>query len=160
MEGVTMREIPSDAVGPGNRPPLIFGAILGAILLHKAFALPSPLPKAARILGFPLVLAGLLLGGSAFKAQRRVGTTPNPYQPTTVLVETGPYRFTRNPMYIGMALIAAGLAFLLNAFWALLLIPGMLFSVDRGMVSKEEQYLEARFGEDYQEYKSRVPRWV
>ena len=155
-----MREVPPDALGPVVPPPLVFGGILGAILLHRAFGLPSPLPKTARLLGFPLVLAGMLLGGTAFASQRRAGTTPDPYQPTTVLVETGPYRVTRNPMYIGMALIAAGLAFLMNAFWALFLIPGMLFAVDRGTVRKEEDYLERRFGEDYREYKSRVPRWM
>src|SRR5689334_7898772 len=124
MENEIMNENQLDVAGPVVKPPLVFGGVIGAALLHRAFSLPSPLPKTIRMLGFPLILAGLVLGGSALAAQRRVGTTPDPYRPTTVLVETGPYRFTRNPMYIGMALMASGFALLLNAFWTLFLVPG------------------------------------
>ena len=155
-----MLDQPKESVGHGINPPLLFGSMVGALLLHKAFSLPSPLPKAARIAGIPLVLFGLFLGGSAVAAQRRAGTPVNPTQPTQAIVQGGPYRFTRNPIYLGMALAYSGLALLLNAVWGLLLLPVMVIALDRGMIRGEEAYLERNFGEVYRQYKDRVRRWL
>lgn len=149
-----------ETVGPGINPPAVFGVMLGSLLLPRMFSLPSPLPKPARAAGIPLILLGALLGGSALMAQRRAGTTPNPTQPATALVQNGPYRYTRNPMYLGMATIYAGLAILLNEIWNLLLLPVMVLALDRGMVRREEAYLERRFGWRYRRYKRKVRRWI
>jgi len=127
---------------------------------QKARGVPSPLPKPARPLGIPLIAAGLLLGGTAVKAQFQAGTPVDPHQPTTALVESGPYRFTRNPIYLSFAFIIPGVALLFNTLWTLPLVPGMLAILDREMVQREEVYLEQKFGREYKEYKARVPRWL
>jgi protein-S-isoprenylcysteine O-methyltransferase Ste14 len=104
-------------------------------------------------------MTGLWLGSSAFITQRRAGTSPDFRKQTTALVVGGPYRISRNPIYLGMALTISGLAFILNAVWSLVLLPIVLLILDRGIVQGEETYLEQKFGVDYLEYKNRVPRW-
>ena len=155
-----MQDSSSDAVGPGVYPPVIFGSLLLTIILQRIFGVPSPLSKSVRLVGFPMLIFGLFLGGSAVKAQYQVGTPVDPHLPTTALVQTGPYRLTRNPIYLSFALIISGLAFLFNTSWSLTLLPGMVFILDKGMVRREEDYLEQKFGEEYRQYKKRVPRWV
>jgi protein-S-isoprenylcysteine O-methyltransferase Ste14 len=91
---------------------------------------------------------------------RRAGTTENPFKPSTALVFDGPYRFTRNPMYLGMAAVYVGLAFVLGLMWALLFLPLVLIAVDRLVIAREEPYLERKFGEEYVAYKRRVRRWI
>ena len=83
-----------------------------------------------------------------------------PMKPTTALVTSGPYRVTRNPMYVGMAFLYAGLALSLGVIWALALLPAVLLMVDRLVIAREERYLEAKFGEEYRDYKRRVRRWL
>ena len=89
---------------------------------------------------------------------RRLGTTPNPAGPTTALAVGGPYRFTRNPMYLGLVFLMAGLAFLANALWPLVLLPVVI--VRRAVIDREERDLTAEFGEEYLRYKARVRRWL
>ncbi len=156
-----MSEKQNQAVGTGMvHPPVIFGIGLGTIILQKVLGVPSPLPRPARPAGLPLIAAGLLLGGAAFKAQQQAHTPVDPHLPTTALVESGPYRFTRNPIYLSFALIVSGVALLFNAFWTLPLVPGMLAILDRGMVPREEVYLEQKFGKKYRNYKQKVHRWI
>jgi protein-S-isoprenylcysteine O-methyltransferase Ste14 len=78
---------------------------------------------------------------------------------STIVVE-GPYRFTRNPLYVASALIYAGIAVRLNGLWAALLLPLVLGVVDRGVIEREERYLERKFGEEYLRYKAQVRRWI
>jgi protein-S-isoprenylcysteine O-methyltransferase Ste14 len=156
-----MEENQGPAVGTRRvRPPIVLGSMLGIVLLYRAFGLPSPLGKTARAIGVPLMVGGLALAGSAFRAQMKAGTAVDPDQPTTVLVESGPYRFTRNPIYLGMALLFSGFAIVMNALWTLLLLPGMVLALDRGMVRPEENYLTRKFGDRYQQYLRHVPRWI
>jgi len=91
---------------------------------------------------------------------RRLGTTPNPAGPTTALAVGGPYRFTRNPMYLGLVFLMAGLAFLANALWPLVLLPVVIVIVRRAVIDREERDLTAEFGEEYLRYKARVRRWL
>jgi protein-S-isoprenylcysteine O-methyltransferase Ste14 len=112
------------------------------------------------VLGATLLGAGLLLGGLAVKTLRQAGTSPNPQRPTTALVTTGPYRYTRNPIYLAMAMIYAGIATSANALAPFALLPLALLALDRGMIAREERYLEGRFGELYRAYKARTPRWL
>jgi protein-S-isoprenylcysteine O-methyltransferase Ste14 len=81
-------------------------------------------------------------------------------RPTTAIVFTGPYRFTRNPMYLGLALLQAGLAMVTNSLWPLLTLAPVIVAVRRLVIDREERYLEAKFGEEYRAYKARVRRWV
>jgi protein-S-isoprenylcysteine O-methyltransferase Ste14 len=81
-------------------------------------------------------------------------------RPTTALVTSGPYRLTRNPMYLGMAFLYAGLALSFGVTWSLAFLPLVLLAVDRLAILREEHYLEAKFGEEYRRYKARVRRWL
>jgi protein-S-isoprenylcysteine O-methyltransferase Ste14 len=91
---------------------------------------------------------------------RRLGTNVRPSQPTTLVATTGPYRWTRNPMYLGMALIYAGLAIGFDGPIAFALLPLVLIAIQTQVIAREERYLEAKFGDDYRCYKAEVRRWL
>jgi protein-S-isoprenylcysteine O-methyltransferase Ste14 len=111
------------------------------------------------IAGAILFAAGLAVGLPAIELFKRAGTPPPPWQPTTGIVTGGIYERTRNPMYIGMGLLYAGLAVGLDGPIALLLLPVVMLIIRYGVIAREERYLEAKFGEDYRAYKARVRRW-
>jgi protein-S-isoprenylcysteine O-methyltransferase Ste14 len=122
---------------------------------------PLPrLPLGARLLGLPLLAAGLGLGGWFIWTMRRAGTPVDPYEAPTALVADGPFRLTRNPAYVGLTLTYAGLSLLVGTLWSLLLLPGVLLAVDRGVIQGEERYLEKEFGSSYSQYRRRVRRWL
>ena len=142
-------------------PPLIFAGGLAAGLMLNRLRPTHFLPRAlSKILGWPLVFGGLLLGLWGFREMRRAGTNVDPYRPTTAIVEAGPYRFTRNPLYVGMALVYSGISARANALPAALVLPVVLHLVDRGVIKREERYLEGKFGDEYRRYKGRVRRWI
>ncbi len=91
---------------------------------------------------------------------RRAGTSPFPDQPSNALVTDGPFRFTRNPIYLAFTLITVGLAALRNTRWILVLLGPALAVLHKGVIEREERYLEQRFGEDYRRYRRRVRRWT
>ena len=142
-------------------PPLVY--ILGLAagwLLQVMFPL-SPLPAPARsVVGWLLVAAWALIAIPAIVVMRQARTTLNPNRPTTALVTAGPFRLTRNPLYLALTLGYAGLAVLLNALYALILLPVILVIVQRGIIVREERYLERKFGDEYVQYKARVRRWL
>ena len=105
-------------------------------------------------------VTGIALGGGGFITQKRAGTDPIPFNPTTRVVGHGVYRFTRNPMYVGFALCTLALAILDDSTWMLLAVPIGLVLTDRLIVTREERYLERKFGEEYLNYKRRVRRWI
>ena len=111
-------------------------------------------------LGGALLLAGLALLASFNMAFQRKGTAVEPWKPTTAIVTTGPYRLTRNPAYLGMALIYAGIAVMSDAFWTLAPLPLVLLIIDRAVIAREERYLERKFGQEYLDYKRSVRRWL
>jgi protein-S-isoprenylcysteine O-methyltransferase Ste14 len=84
----------------------------------------------------------------------------DPYTPSQALVTDGPYRLTRNPGYLGMALTYAGIAIACNAPWALVPLPAAIAVIDRGVIAREERYLTRKFGTPYEDYKRRVRRWI
>jgi protein-S-isoprenylcysteine O-methyltransferase Ste14 len=84
----------------------------------------------------------------------------SPYRAPTKLVTTGPYRVTRNPGYLGMTLAYVGVVVLAGALWPLVLLPVVLLIVDRGVIAREERYLDRRFGQDYSDYKRQTRRWL
>jgi len=104
--------------------------------------------------------AGIGLGGWFAWTMRRAGTPIDPYQAPTALVTEGPFRRTRNPAYVGLTLIYAGLSLLTGILWPVLLLPGVLLAVDRGVIQREERYLGKQFRAAYSEYRRRVRRWL
>jgi protein-S-isoprenylcysteine O-methyltransferase Ste14 len=150
-----------DTAGVVARPPLIYGGVLAAGLLAKTSFPAAFLPrKVARLVGLPLLGAGLLLFISSLRTMRRAGTDVRTYKPTSSLVVEGPYRFTRNPIYLGFTLFYGGITALANSLPSALLLPFVLVFMRRGVIEREERYLERIFGEEYLRYKARVRRWI
>ena len=146
------------------KPPILFaGAVLLGCLLNRVVPLGPGLGSAnARALaaGGALALVGLALGALSVREFRRAGTSVAPGEPSTVLLENGPYRYTRNPIYIAFVILYFGLAVMLTSAWMLLLLIPMLIILQHGVVEREEAYLQAKFGEAYRKYRARVPRWL
>ena len=152
-----------EASGPGIRvpPPLIYLAGFACGLLGE-LAAPSPaVPAWLRVAGAAGgVILLLLLDTGAMLRFRRHGTPFNPARDAKALVTDGPYRFTRNPMYLGMGCAYAGAALAAGALWSLALLPLVLLIVDRAIIPREESHLAQSFGTAYERYRRRVRRWL
>ena len=150
-----------DKAGVIAPPPLIYvGSLLLGLLLNRRFPIALLPSRIARSLAWPLLSGGVLLLGWFEWALRHAGTPANPYKPVSQLVTEGPFRYTRNPAYLGMAMIYTGIASLANALWAVVFLPVALIVVQRGVIEREERYLERKFGGEYLHYKARVRRWI
>jgi protein-S-isoprenylcysteine O-methyltransferase Ste14 len=142
-------------------PPLIFlGYLVSALLLQWAVPFPLPWLVPLRILGGLLLVLGFILDASAVREMRRLHTTPDPRQPVAALVTSGPYRFTRNPIYLGFLLVYLGFTLLAGTLWGLLLSPFLVGTVTRWIIHAEEAYLGEKFENDYTDYLSRVRQWI
>ncbi|HET7709982.1 MAG TPA: isoprenylcysteine carboxylmethyltransferase family protein [Sphingomicrobium sp.] len=138
-------------------PPLIFAALLafGLLIDSKPFVLGG-----MQVLALAVGLAGFVSIGLALGLFRASNTRPEPWRPASALVAGGIYRVTRNPMYLGMAMLSlAGAMFFASMPAGLLTILAMIL-VDRLVVEREEAYLARRFGEDYLAYRRAVRRWL
>jgi protein-S-isoprenylcysteine O-methyltransferase Ste14 len=161
-----MREEPSRRDGPDLvvLPPVIpLGLLALAILLEWLLPLgylPRPLAPISVVVGLLLVLGFVAMGVWAALAFRRARTNIDPRRPALALVETGPYRFTRNPMYLGFLLLFAGIGLLASLDWSLPLLPVLWLCLDRLVVRREEAYLSAKFGAPYHEFRARTRRWL
>ncbi|HVH09346.1 MAG TPA: isoprenylcysteine carboxylmethyltransferase family protein, partial [Gemmatimonadales bacterium] len=152
-----------DSSGVRVFPPGIYaGVFLAAYLVHRLWPvrLWRDLPFAVRLLSYTLLGAAVLLVGTAALLFRRAGTTPNPTRPTTALVVRGPYRVTRNPMYLGLASLYLGVALLVNSVWPCVAFPVAILLIDRFVIAREELYLEQKFGDAYRAYRGQVRRWL
>jgi protein-S-isoprenylcysteine O-methyltransferase Ste14 len=142
-------------------PPALFGGtLMVGLLLHWLWPVSVLPPVAARLLGVVLLALSYALARGAEAAFKRAGTNIRPDQPTLSIVTDGPFRFTRNPLYLAATGIYAGVALLFNALWPLVLLVPMLAFLDWGVIQREERYLEAKFGAPYREYRERVRRWI
>ncbi len=142
-------------------PPVIFlGHLLSALILHWVVPLPLPWPLPLRILGGALLLGGFALAAAAVREMRKLHTTPDPKQPVSTLVTTGPYRFSRNPIYLGMLLTMLGFTLLAGTLWGLLISPFLIGTITRSIIRPEENYLQGRFDGQYNLYRTLVRRWL
>ena len=150
-----------DTAGVVAPPPLIYlGALIFGLLLNRRLPIDF-LPRGiARGLGWSLLGAGALLLVWFEWAMWQADTSSNPYKPVKHIATQGPFRYTRNPGYLSMAMIYTAIASLANALWAILLLPGALLVIQRGVIEREERYLERNFGEEYLRYKAQVRRWI
>lgn len=147
------------SAGVKTPPPLIYaGFFLVGAALHWAWPWPLLFPN-SMILGLVTVLAGFALVVFCAMAFRRAGTPLRPDLPTEALIEAGLYRFSRNPIYIGLTVIYLGAALAVASWWPLLLLPVLLALMNYGVILREERYLAAKFGDAYHEYRRRVRRW-
>ena len=150
-----------DKAGVAAPPPLIYlGPLIFGLLLNRRFPIPFLPRRIARSLGWPLLSGGVLLIGWFGWTMRRAGTPASPYKPVSHMVTEGPFHYTRNPGYLAMTMIYTGIASLANALWAILLLPVVLIGIQRGVIEREERYLERKFGDEYLRYKAQVRRWI
>lgn len=142
-------------------PPLIYllPLVLGVILDTRAHV--PFLPRGvARTLGWPLLGGGVALNGWFLRTIRQADVPLRTDKPVPRLTIEGPFRYTRNPSYLALAMIYAGIAVLRNSLWAIVLLPLAVSVIQREVIEREERYLERAFGEEYLAYKRRVRRWV
>lgn len=142
-------------------PPLIYlgPLVLGLLLNRKLPA--SFLPRGlAYPLGGALLTGGALLSSWFLRTMRGADAPIRTDKPVPSLATSGPFRYTRNPGYLSLAMIYAGIASIANALWAILLLPVTLLVIRRAVIEREERYLEREFGEEYLRYKSQVRRWL
>jgi protein-S-isoprenylcysteine O-methyltransferase Ste14 len=142
-------------------PPFIYAGVLAAgLLANRRFRLPFLPRPLARTIGPLLILGGLAAALLGSRELHRAETNVDPYEPATTVVTGGPYRFTRNPIYVGFTLIYLGISALANALLPVLLLPAVQQLMRRGVIEREERYLERKFGDEYLHYKERVRRWI
>jgi len=145
----------------GIRPPLVYlGAIALGLLLHFAWPVRLVPPVASVPLGATAVLAAVALFISAVRTFRNAGTPVPGNRPTTAIVRTGPYRYSRNPIYLAFSLLQIGIAFWLNSPWLLVTLVPAVALMSLVIIPREEQYLETRFPSEYLPYKDSVRRWL
>lgn len=147
-------------------PPLIYGVPLAVLLVvhHKLQRFDIPL----EMLSWPLrafagaftVIAGATLLVLAVGTFRRADTPPEPWKATRTLTRAGPYRLTRNPMYLGMTFVYAGIALISGCLLVMGALVPILFVVDRFVIAREEAYLERRFGQPYRDWLAHSRRWL
>jgi protein-S-isoprenylcysteine O-methyltransferase Ste14 len=147
-----------------SRPPLLFlGCLVLGLGLDYVLPLPLPMPEAALLrwaAGGGLILAGLAIAAAGAGNFGRARTPVPSNQPVRALVTTGIHGWSRNPIYIGMFLIYAGICVAAASPWMLVLAVPLAVVLRYGVVAREEAYLERRFGDAYRDYKVRVRRWL
>ena len=142
-------------------PPLIYlGFLLSGIAVDyfsPVPVLPDPLQYWA---GAGLIVLGLAISLPAFVQFNKSGTSVRPDRPTTAIIVSGSFRFTRNPLYLSLFLVYAGIAVAADSMWMLALLAPLILTIHFGVVLREERYLEGKFGEAYLQDKSTVRRWI
>ena len=150
-----------DSPGVIAPPPLIvLGTLALALVLDAAWPAPLFGAVAQGVAGGVLFASGAALAAWCVARFRRAGTNVPTYRPTTALVVEGAYRYSRNPIYVGLCLAYAGLAIMIDSAWALGALAPLFVVLDVGVVAREEAYLEAKFGDAYRAYRARVRRWL
>jgi len=156
-----MQEAKPDNAGVHVPPPFVYVMAIGlGVLLQRAVPLRIGGGGVRVIAAWACVAAFAALAGSSFQSFWSRHTSIVPIRPATTLVVSGPYRWTRNPMYVGMALLTLGAALWRNTWWIVVLLAPALLAIDRLVIAREEKYLRRRFGSDYEAYVRRVRRWL
>jgi protein-S-isoprenylcysteine O-methyltransferase Ste14 len=159
--GALMADIGSDAPEVKIIPPLVYlaGLVIGLLV---SIWIPTRVVYSwqAWLLGAILIVCGAVLAGSAVLKFKDTGTSVRPDRAPSALVLAGPYRLTRNPMYLGLALVYLGIAIAGQSLWALILLAVVLTIIRRRAIEPEEAFLQRRFGADYVRYKATVRRWL
>jgi protein-S-isoprenylcysteine O-methyltransferase Ste14 len=134
--------------------------MLFGVLLDRLCPVPLLPPVPARLLGTALFVLSAILAFAAQRALRRAGTQVSPVQPTLAVATGGPYRWTRNPIYLADLGVYVGVSFFIDGLVPFLLLVPLAALLHWGVVLREERYLAAKFGETYRAYQARVRRWL
>lgn len=155
------RDSTTDHARVAFHPPiLLIGAIAGGFVLRAVWSLTFISPGTAAVAGPALTIAALGVFTWSVLTMRRGGASVPTHTPTDALVFSGPYQFSRNPIYISMLGLMVAIAIWSNSLWFIVLAVAMVPLLDRGVIAREERYLEHKFGEAYLAYKQRVRRWL
>ena len=149
--------------GPGILfpPPLnYFIGLLFAYAMNRFYQIPMLGPPLSIVLAILAVTPSAVLGLWELLEFWRARINPLPHKPSSSLVIVGPYRVTRNPMYLSLALLYVSFGFLLSIAWAFIVLPAIMFIMNVYVIRREESYLESKFGEQYRDYKKQVHRWL
>lgn len=161
---------PNSAASPDNAgvlapPPVLYaGTALLAMALH--WLIPMSLPEVLMAeqtrfgVGPVLAVLSIVLAAAAVRRFRKIGTAVRPWQPTTAIVPSGPYRFTRNPMYLGLSGLYLAIGLMVASLWFVVLFAPLIIVMQRGVILREEGYLARKFGAEYTDYKAKVRRWL
>jgi protein-S-isoprenylcysteine O-methyltransferase Ste14 len=151
----------ADHPGVIARPPLIYGAAFVVVLVCR-WVWPMPILGQSVALLLGLALVALAIGCAIWgrRTMKAAGTNIDPTLPATAIVTSGPFRFSRNPLYVALTLLYLGLSMAFNTWWGAVVLVPLLILMQRGVVLREERYLEEKFGESYRAYRGRVRRWL
>jgi len=153
----------TDPQGPGVRihPPLIYaGSILGGIGVDRMSPMPMPLGLHGPLYTGALLALVLVVAGLCIFEFYRAGTDVRPDRPDSALITSGPYRYSRNPLYVGLTLVQVAAAAWFDNAWVLAMSAVSVIVITRYAIRREERYLERVFGATYLDYKRRVRRWI
>ena len=152
----------ADVIAP---PPIIFciffftGVILDFIFQADLFPVNERDP-ALLIPGYTVIFISLVMVSTSVQNLKKHNTTHKVNEPTSTLVKTGLFKYSRNPIYLSVIILFVGISVILNSIIILILIIPLFFILDRGIIRREEIYLESKFGNEYTEYKKKVRRWI
>ena len=148
--------------GPAALPPpvLYLVALVVGLLLEQLWPASLMPEHWSNLLGWTFMLVGAGVAVAAFLRFRRAETPFDVRKPATALVTDGPYRLSRNPGYVALTVFYAGVAFILNSPWVLVMAVPAFLMVDRLIVRREERHLQQTFGNDYVRYRNSVRRWI
>jgi protein-S-isoprenylcysteine O-methyltransferase Ste14 len=141
-------------------PTYLFISLAAMLLLHLFAPVHQIIPYPWNAAGLVLLALGITLNLLADRAFRVYGTTVKPFEESTVLITSGTFRYSRNPMYLGLVLILTGVALLLGTPSCFIIIPVFAIIIDRVFITSEEKMLDQRFGDNWKAYKTRVRRWI
>lgn len=148
----------ADVVG---RPPAVAAATLGTgVVLHLVVPVEIVPDLPAWVLGIPLAVFSLALFLLSIREFNRHGTPVRGTQPVTSIVSSGPYRFSRNPIYLSFVLFQLGIALTANSAWIVLMVVPLVLYLSFGVIAQEESYLVRKFGQEYLRYKASLRRWI
>jgi protein-S-isoprenylcysteine O-methyltransferase Ste14 len=151
----------TDKPGVAAPPPLLYGSAFVLVLVFRWFW-PMPIFGHAVALwpGLALLVLGVGIAAWGGRTMHAAGTNVNPALPTTAIVASGPFRFSRNPLYLALTLLYLGLTLAFNTWWGIVVLAPVLIIMHRGVVLREERYLDQKFGETYRQYRSKVRRYL
>ena len=156
-------QMSSDRAGVTVPPALTLVApLVAGLLLHFLWTPLRFFPEwwIGLTVGWPLVVAGVLLLAWSVRTMFRASVDPDPNEPTAAIVATGPYALSRNPIYLAFNVVYVGIAFMVNMVWPIAVLPVGIALLYYGVITRDERYLERVFGDEYRQYKARVRRWV
>ena len=143
-----------------THPPFLYaGGLFVASLLERLYPLLKLNTNLHYYIGGAMIAVAVVLAFSCFSRFVKAGTHAPTSKPSTAIVTTGLYRFSRNPIYLALTLLYLGIIVMDSNIWGVLALVPVLYLMTTGVIQREETYLEEKFGQDYLEYKASVRRW-